>query len=406
VARAHILTIGDELLSGETVDTNSSWLDGQLERIGWTVVRHSTVLDEVDAIADAFRAAADDAELVISSGGLGPTADDLTLEAFAKALGCGLRLDEAVLESIRRKFERLGRPMSPNNERQAWVPELGEVVPNDVGTAPAFTAMLGGARVFLCPGVPRELRWLFEHRIRPVVDRGAPAAARRTVKVVGLGESRLEHAIKEVVRAHPAVRFGFRALGVENHVKLHAAGEDGAAAVAAAEAALRDVLGPRIFGVDDDEHSAVLGAQLARRGETVATAESCTGGLVAKSLTDVPGSSAWVLGGVVAYANAVKCAALGVSEATLAAHGAVSREVACEMAVGARDRLGATWGVATTGIAGPDGGSEAKPVGLVWMALAGPEGVEAHELRSPGDRAQVRANAAMAALELLRRKTA
>lgn len=400
---AEILTIGDELLSGETADTNSSALDAYLAARGWNVTRHTTVADGVDVIAAAFTEASSRAKLVISSGGLGPTADDLTLEALAKALGCELRLDEATWASICDKFARLGREPSPNNQRQARVPEVGSVIDNAVGTAPAFTARLGEADVYLLPGVPREMRWLMENEVGPRIDRGVPVVQRRTVRVVGLGESRLEHTIRGVVKRHrDQVQFGFRALGIENHVKMMVKGAS-TDALDAAEADLRESLEGRVFGIDDQTHADAVAERLIARGHTVATAESCTGGLIARRLTDVAGSSAYFVGGVVAYANEVKVDLLGVSAADLDAHGAVSDEVAQQMARGVRDRLGTTWGVSTTGVAGPSGGTEDKPVGLVFLGLAGPDGVSSARVVLPGDRAQVRASAAMAALEQLRR---
>lgn len=401
---AEILAIGDELLSGETVDTNSSYLDGLLERIGWSVSRHVTVADDLDAIASAFTEASRRSKLVLSTGGLGPTRDDLTLEGLARALGCELRRDERVIESIRARFASFGREMTPNNERQAMVPEIGEVLENEVGTAPCFTTELNGARVFLMPGVPREVRWLMEHRVLPRVAPGDSFRLRRTIKVVGLGESRLEHSIREIVVAHRAgVTFGFRTLGLENHIKLLAEGEAREANIAAAQAALTELLGERIYGVDDAVHAEVTMRALIAANATVAFAESCTGGLVAKLLTDVPGSSECFLGGVVAYANEAKVSMLGVAEATLAEHGAVSEAVAAEMAAGARARFGSTWAVSTTGIAGPTGGSEAKPVGTVCLGLAGPDGrVEARTLRFPGEREWVRTAGATAALDWLR----
>jgi len=403
---AEVLTIGDELLSGETVDTNSSWLDGALSSRGWTVTRHTTVADDVDVIAAAFQEASARADLVISSGGLGPTRDDLTLEALAKALGCELRRDEDTISKIKMMFEALGREMSPNNERQAMVPELGDVVPNPVGTAPGFHAKLNDADVYLFPGVPRELKFLIDNVVDEALTKGEATVARRTLKIIGMGESRLEHSIRQVIKAHRhRVLFGFRALGVENHVKMAAVGDDRADALADAEAALREVLGASLYGVDEDVHSAVIGAQLVDAQQTVAIAESCTGGLAAKLLTDVAGSSRYVLGGVVAYANEVKVGLLGGDPVDLENHGAVSAPVVAQMAVGVRDCLGATWGLSTSGIAGPEGATADKPLGLVFLGIAGPDGVETKEVRLPGDRERVRQSAATAVLDLLRRRS-
>lgn len=404
--RAVILAIGDELLSGETVDSNSSYLDGLLEARGWSVVRHVTVADEEADIAEAFTEAAARGQLVLSTGGLGPTQDDLTMAGLARALGCPLALHEPTLEFIKARFRSFGRTMTPNNERQAWVPAEGEVLVNEAGTAPGFTAELDGARVFLMPGVPREVRWLMQNRILPLLPEGAVARSRRTLKVVGVGESRLEHDIGAVVKAHPGVRFGYRTLGLENHVKLAAEGEGRVDRLAAAEADLRAVLGARIYGVDDEVLDQVLGAALRAAGQTVAVAESCTGGWAAKRLTDVSGSSAYFLGGVVAYADAVKVGLLGVPQDLLTTHGAVSEPVARAMAEGVRDRLGADWGLSTTGIAGPTGGTPDKPVGLVWMAVSGPSGTISGKVQFPGNREQVRMGTTTAVLDALRRKLA
>lgn len=397
---AQILTIGDELLSGEVVDTNASWLDGQLAEWGWIVRRHTTVLDDVEAISAALLEAAGAAELVVVSGGLGPTQDDVTLAALARALGVGLVEHAPTVASLRARAERLGRALTPNNLRQAQVPAVGEVLPNAVGTAPAFTARLLGAEVYLLPGVPRELRYLAEHVVRPRVSRGQPAVYRRTLKVIGLGESQLEHALGSAVGGWTGVRVGFRTLGVENHLKLAASSPEG---LAPAVEAARAALGAQVFGEDEQTIEAVVLAALSARGQTLATAESCTGGLVSQRLTRVPGASSALLGGAVVYANALKVSLAGVPEALLIAHGAVSEPVARALAEGIRARAQATWGVSTTGIAGPGGGTPEKPVGLVWIAVAGPDRTEARELRLGGEREQIQAGAAAHALELLRR---
>lgn len=402
MATAEILAIGDELLSGETVDTNSSYLDGLLEGLGWTVRRHLTVPDDEAAIAAAFDLAARDAELVLSTGGLGPTEDDLTMAGLARALGCGLIRHEPTIEAIRARFRAFGREMTPNNERQAMVPGSGEVLDNQAGTAPSFTAKLHRATVFLMPGVPREVRWLMENRILPRIPKGDEAIVRRTLKLVGLGESKVEHSIRDIVRARREIHWGYRTLGLENHVKMRASGAGARAALDAAEAELRAVFGSKVYGADADTFPAVVGALLREAGARIAAAESCTAGLVTKLLTDPPGSSDYVLGGVVSYANSVKTEVLGVRAEDLAAHGAVSEVVARQMAEGVRRRLGATHGLATTGVAGPGGGSAEKPVGTVWIAVASEKGTEARLLRLPGEREWVRNGAALAMIDLLR----
>ena len=398
--RAQILTIGDELLSGEVVDTHASWLDTRLAAWGWRVIRHSSVLDDVEAIAAALRSAAAEAELVLVSGGLGPTQDDVTLEGLARALGVGLVEHAPTVASLHERASRLGRPLTPGSLRQARVPAVGEVLPNAVGTAPAFVAPLLGAQVFLLPGVPRELRYLAEHVVRPRVERARPAVYRRTLKVIGLGESQLEHALSAALGDHAGVRVGFRTLGAENHLKLAASTPE--ALVPAVEAA-RAALGAQVFGEDEETIESVVLAALGARDATLAVAESCTGGMVTERLTSVAGASRVLLGGAVVYANALKVSLADVPEALLVEHGAVSEAVARALAEGIRARTHATWGLSTTGIAGPGGGTPEKPVGLVWIAAAGPGGTTTRELRLSGDREQIRGAAAAHVLELLRR---
>lgn len=402
---AEIIVIGDELLSGETVDTNSNYLDCEFEAIGWSVARHSTVPDEIDRISEAMTEASHRADAVICSGGLGPTQDDLTLEALARALGCGLRQDEAVLASIEKKFAKIGRSMTPNNARQSFVPEQGEVIDNPVGTAPSFTAKLNRAQVFLLPGVPRELKWLFEHEIKTRLSVSDRKIHRRTLKVIGFGESRLEHTIREVVMNHRQnVTFGYRALGIENHIKLMAKGSKAVASLAAAESDLREALGHRIFGSDDDKLVEIVTSYLSEHCQTVATAESCTGGLIAKTFTDVAGSSQFFVGSCIAYSNEVKTEVLRVGKETLEQHGAVSENVAAEMAEGAKKLFGTTWAISTTGIAGPGGAVDGKPVGTVCIGIAGPNGTETLRRHILGDRSGVRWNTTLLALERLREK--
>jgi nicotinamide-nucleotide amidase len=410
---AEIVTIGDELLSGETVDTNSSYLDGLLERWGWIVTRHSTVPDSVPAIAEAIQEAARRASLVISSGGLGPTEDDLTLEGLGRALGCPLVLHRPTLDRIRLRFEKRGTPMTPNNERQARVPAVGEVLLNEAGTAPAFRAPLLGADVYVLPGVPGEVRWLAENILRARLDRGAPIVHRRTLKLIGFGESRLEDMIQSVRDAHAArVVFGYRAQAAEVHIKLAVRGTD-TTPIEPAEARdrldrveedLEQLLGEAIFGKDEDEIAGVLGGALMKAGSSVATAESCTGGLIAAMLTDVPGSSAYYLGGYVTYSNESKSELLGVPAATILQHGAVSDETARAMAEGVRARFQCDWGIGVTGIAGPGGGTPEKPVGTVNLAIAGRGSIWSRRLSLFGDRSAIRLSTARIALDQLRRQ--
>lgn len=399
---AEILTIGDELLSGETVDSNSAHISKVLEELGVPVRRHTSVADDVRAIAEAVVEATDRAQIVITSGGLGPTRDDLTFEAVARALGVELRHHAETWERIASRRRSAGRPLTDNLRRQAMLPVGVEVLGNEVGSAPGIWAKRGAASLFVLPGVPREMRWLLEHRVVPCLPPG-PRIARDTLAVAGLGESALETALAEVIAGHPDVQVGFRAQPYENEVKLRAEGDSAEERVAAAAAAVRAALGSRVFGGRGARLEAELVQRLSAAGATVATAESCTGGLVAKLLTDVPGSSATVLGGIVAYANSVKTELLGVDPEALAREGAVSEVVAIQMAEGARVRAGAQFGLSTTGVAGPGGGTEDKPVGTVWTAIAGPDGVQARKLFLPNrTRELVRLETAKALLDELR----
>lgn len=411
---AEVVTIGDELLSGETVDTNSSYLDALLERWGWMVTRHSTVPDSVEAIAEGIRYASQRASLVICSGGLGPTEDDLTLEGLALALDCPLVLHAPTLERIRSRFENRGMQMTPNNARQAHVPSNGEVLLNEAGTAPAFRASLGSAQVYVLPGVPGEVRWLAENVLRSRLDRGAPIVHRRTLKTIGFGESRLEHTIQPVRDAHSAlVAFGYRAQAAETHIKLSVRSAASEAPIGAIEAIerlnraehdLRQLLGDAIFGVDGEEIAGVVGKLLTKAGAFVGTAESCTGGLLGAMLTEVPGSSAYYSGGYVTYSNESKSELLGVLPATIVRYGAVSDEAAREMAEGVRQRLECDWGIGVTGIAGPGGGTADKPVGTVFLAIAGSGSTWSRRLSLFGDRATIRLSTARIALDQLRRQ--
>lgn len=398
-----IIAIGDELLSGETVDTNSSHADFVFEGHGYTVLRHHTVADDVEVIAGALREASRRAKVVLTTGGLGPTRDDVTFEGLGRAMGVPLEHDASTWSRIEARYASFGRTPTENNRRQAQLPRGSEVLVNEVGTAPGLRAELGGATVFVLPGVPREMRWLLEHQVLPRLTLGEPVR-RRTLKVAGIGESALEAELAPVLAEHPSVRFGFRTRVFENQLKILARGAEAEAQLAAAEQAARQALGSRCFGVDDATlESAVLDA-LRSADQTVATAESCTGGWISKLLTDVPGSSSSVMGGVVAYANEVKVSLLGVELEALEAQGAVSEVVARQMAEGVRARLSTTWGLSSTGVAGPGGGTEDKPVGTVWLALAGPSGTEAWRLPWPArTRETIRLATAKSALERLRR---
>jgi nicotinamide-nucleotide amidase len=406
---AEVLTIGDELLRGEIVDTNKSFLSEKLLGIELETRFHSSVNDDPADMRDAFLRAAERSQIVLVSGGLGPTRDDLTVEVLAETFGRKLVRHEPSLRQIEAFFARLGREMAPSNAKQALLPEGCEVLPNPIGTAPGCMLDVGRAVFFCMPGVPRELYRMFEEQVLPRVaarlggGRGVMRAA--LLRTFGLGESNLEDALKDVGREE-GVALGFRTAFPDNFLRPVARAATAAEAdakLARACAAIEAKLGALVYTRGEETMEAVVGRMLAERGLTLATAESCTGGLIGARLTAVAGSSRYYRGGVVAYANEAKRDLLGVPEALLREHGAVSEPVARAMAEGARQRLGADLAVATTGISGPDGGTPEKPVGLVWIAYASPAVSEAEQMVFPFDRERHRTITAQTALDFVRR---
>lgn len=401
-----LLSTGDELLTGQVVDTNSAWLMDRLWDLGLMVRRKTLVGDDRGDLAAAVRECCGRADAVVMSGGMGPTEDDLTAEVVAGVLGVPLELHPPSLAAVEARFAAMGRVMTPNNRKQALFPRGAEIHPNRFGTAPGFSVAVGSATLTCLPGVPGEFRGLCEEVVLPRLAArldGAPAA--RLLKLFGVGESHADQLMRPVMDdpANRGVRFGYRAHFPEVHLKWSVSGPGAEARAAAIEAAVRAIFGEAVWGAGKQELPDLVVARLAARGEKVALAESCTGGLLAGLLTAVPGASAVLDLGVVAYANAAKEALLGVPSALLEAHGAVSEPVARAMAEGARRAAGAAWGVGITGIAGPSGGTPDKPVGTVHLAIAGPSGTEAVARHYRGDRERIRRFATWEALDLLRR---
>jgi nicotinamide-nucleotide amidase len=406
---AEVITIGDELLRGEIIDSNKSFLSDRLLSLDIETHFHTSVRDEPADMIDAFHRAASRARIVLVSGGLGPTRDDLTAEVLARAFGRKLVLDATALEGIRAFFRSVGREMTDNNAKQAWFPEGAEVLANPIGTAPGFHLEERGALFFCMPGVPRELMRMMDEQVLPRIAKrpGGSAQVVRAalLRTFGMGESALDATLEDVAREGD-VTLGFRTSFPDNYVRPVAR----ATSAAQAEARLAEVcrtirerLGSIVYAEGEETLEQVVGRLLRERKRTVAVAESCTGGLIAQKLTDVPGSSEYFLGGVVAYGNAAKRTLLGVDAALLARCGAVSEEVARAMAEGARARFGADLAVATTGIAGPGGGTPEKPVGLVHVALADAEHTHADHFVFPLDRLRHRTLTAQLALDWMRR---
>ncbi len=400
-----ILATGDELLTGQCVDTNSVWLMDRLWDLGLMVRRKTLVGDDRADLVAAIQETTGRADVVVMSGGMGPTEDDLTSESVAAVLGVPLELHQPSLEAIRERFRRFGRAFTPNNEKQALFPRGAEVIPNRYGTAPGFAVRVGRAELACFPGVPSELRGLAQDWLLPrIAARLGDVPAAGMVKLFGVPESHADHAMRPIMDdpAFAGVRFGYRAHWPEVHVKWAVPPPDAAGREERIRARVLAIFGDQVFCEGKGELPELVVKRLADRGERVALAESCTGGLLAQLLTEVPGASAVLDVGVVAYANAIKEQVLGVGGDQLAAHGAVSEPVARAMAEGAR-RLGrATWGLGITGIAGPTGGTPEKPVGTVHLALAGPQGTEAVARLYRGDRVRIQRQAAFEALNMLR----
>ena len=406
---AFVVSQGEELLTGQTVDTNCAWLCGQLTELGFVVRGAATAGDRTDAIADVLSHAAASAAVVVCTGGLGPTEDDLTGEAAALAFGDEVALNPEALAQVEAKYRAVGRAMAPANRRQAMLPTRSEILPTARGTAPGFSVTTeAGTRLFFLPGVPSEMRAMWRSIVRPglIASGGITAPRRHLFRVLGEGESQLQDLLGEVVSTFEGVVLGFRTAMPENQVKLVAEASVPAERFGAAVAAVRELLGTDAFG--EDEHvslAATIGELLVARGESLALAESCTGGLIGHLCVTEPGSSRWLERGFVTYSNASKVSALGVLPETLETHGAVSEEVAIQMAAGARETAGVQWGIGVTGIAGPGGGTDAKPVGTVCVAIAGPAGNRVRTLLLPArGRDMVRQFSAVLALDMLRRQ--
>lgn len=401
-----LLSIGTELTRGEIANTNAAWLAAELTASGFNVASIETAPDDLDAIAGATRRLASAYRLVIATGGLGPTTDDLTAAAAARAAGVDLVRDESALLAIRRRVESFGKSMNPGLEKQADIPARSEMLPNSNGTAPGFTLELGDTPVFFLPGVPREMKRMFTDQVLPRVRPTAPNNTFQVrLRTYGLGESTVGQTLEGIEAAQPDVTLGYRVHFPEVDVKVHARGASQSLARDAALRAAEEVkvrLGSVVYGEGDDTFPEIVGRAIRGRGWRLALAESCTGGLIAHLLTGHPASD-YLVGCAVTYANTAKSRLLGVFEDTLRGHGAASAEVAAEMAEGSRRVCECDVALAVTGIAGPTGGTASKPVGLCYWAVAHPGGTVVRERIFSGDRDEVQLAAAYAGLDLLRR---
>jgi nicotinamide-nucleotide amidase len=396
-----LLVIGNEMLSGRTVDRNSPYLTRMLAEAGFSVSHVTIAGDDRDDLARVFRVSAERSDIVIATGGLGPTSDDLTREAVSDAFGLALELDEAALRKIKALFRRRKRFMSSSNRSQAMVPSGARTIDNPLGTAPGIQLEAGRARVFLLPGVPSEMEAIFTGSVLPEIkEEYAPEPVETAkVRVTGISESELFDSIRHLPGAERAFSFYPNPEGI---LLLVRTGPDAPmGAVELGREAAR-ILGEKVYSTGDETLEQVIGNLLRNRGKTLAVAESCTGGLVAHRLTNVPGSSDYLLLGVVAYADDAKVKVLGVDPALIAGHGAVSAEVASAMAEGVRALAGADIGISTTGIAGPGGGSEKKPVGLMFAGYAAAGFTETKRLHFVDERIINKHRMSQTVLDILR----
>ena len=406
--KLEVVTIGTELLLGQILDTNAAELGRGLAAAGVEVVRHISVADRPDAIRAAVAEALERTGFVITTGGLGPTRDDITKRVVAELCEKPLRLNEEVLRSLEERFRRLGRPMAATNRTQAEVPEGATVLPNPRGTAPGLWVEERGRVVVMLPGVPSEMRGLLTEEVLPrLAARASGMVVRsRTVRTTGIAESALAERVGAIEDDIAPLTLAYlpSVEGVDLRVTAWTIPEaEAERRLAATVAMLRERAAEHCYGEDGTDLAGVVLQQLRSRKTRLAVAESCTGGLLGGRITAIPGSSEVFAGGIVAYDDAVKRGMLDVSAALLKPHGAVSEEVVRAMVAGALRRFGVAAGLAVTGIAGPSGGTPEKPVGTVWLAAAFGQETRALKRIFPGDRAEIRARAAQAALDLLRR---
>ncbi|MDH7515628.1 MAG: competence/damage-inducible protein A [Bacteroidota bacterium] len=404
---AEILSIGDELLIGQIVNTNAAWIGERLSELGIAVRRITTVGDDHRTVLEAFSDAWNASDLVLATGGLGPTHDDVTRNVVVEFFHAPLVLSEEVLSDVERFLSQRGRPLTAANRDQAMVPAGAAVIRNAQGTAPGYHFAKGERHFFVMPGVPYEMQAMMEEYVLPLL-RTLSRSTRIviTLRTTGIPESALSELLGDLPARFPRVSVAYLPSPLGVSLRLSASDDDGERAralVAEARAFIESSAGEFIYGTDEQTLESVVRDMLAERGCTVAVAESCTGGLIADRLTNVPGSSEVFERGVVAYSNASKTDLLGVDPSLFPAHGAVSRQVALAMASGVRARAGTTYGISTTGIAGPSGATPGKPVGLVWIGFASAEHAEAHAFLFGEGRLRVKQRAAQAALDMLRR---
>jgi nicotinamide-nucleotide amidase len=406
--KAELITIGDELLYGHTIDTNAAFLGEKLAEAGIDIIYHTTVADNAEYILNAIAVALNRANMVITTGGLGPTHDDITKKVICKYFKRQLVFHEDVLKELVEKYERIGIKMPPINQNQALLPQGAKFLENKIGSALGIVIEEHGKIFVAMPGVPKEMTLMVTDQLLPMIKEktGELNIIHRRLRTVGIVESEIFEKVKDLIDEKSSVNIAFlpRARGVDLRLTYRGGDESkGREVVAEMERKFTERIGDYIFGHDDDLLTEAIGKLLKESQKTIAVAESCTGGFLGKILTDIPGSSEYFLGGVTAYSNELKTRLLNVPPITLERHGAVSEETAKHMAEGVKNLAGASIGISITGIAGPAGGSEDKPVGLVYIGLATPESTLAKRFTFGPVRERVRTRAAFYALDIVRR---
>jgi len=406
--RAEIIATGTELLSGGVLDTNSLYLSEELMLVGIETAFKTVVGDDEKDMEEAFGRAAERADLVIITGGIGPTEDDITRKVVAKITRKRLILNEDALKAIHERLAGRGKEFATSNDRQALIPAGSRLLPNAAGIAPGFYIDEGSPFIAVLPGVPREMRAMYQGGLRPALEErfgGKMFTRRRVLRTCGMSESAVNQAIQDILRSEvPIVGLTAKETGVDVRVIARQSTlEQAQALLDRTEAAIREKLGDAIYGVDGQDLEEMVGALLTQRKLTLGVAESCTGGLISARITNIAGSSGYFERGAVVYSNRAKTEMLGLSPDLLERHGAVSAEVAAALAQGIRQAAGTDLGLAVTGIAGPGGGTDAKPVGLVYLSLSSAQGVKTTEHRFLGDREQVRSKTSQVALDMVRK---
>lgn len=408
-----ILSIGNEVVSGNIVNTNAAWLSDQLWLQGFEVVRHITIADDENQISKSLLDLQPKTKVVIITGGLGPTVDDFTIEIAAKIFKLPLKLDHSVLKKLQKKFKSFGREMSSNQEKQALIPKSGKVLQNVFGTAPGVQIKYRGVEYFFLPGVPKEMKQIFQDEILPWLKKNRHPKIffkGKILRCFGAAEAKLDLLLRPLLKDRVSLgnsKIAFRISFPEIFIKISSSGNSLAKAekeLAKATKPILKIISPYLYGEDEETMEQVVGKLLIKKKKSLTTAESCTGGLIANRITNISGASNYFMGGIVCYSNELKIKLLGVSEKTLKKQGAVSEKTAIEMASGARKRFNSDIAIAVTGIAGPTGGTKEKPVGTIYIALADEGGCEVKKFFFPYNREWFKMIVSSIALNWIRKR--